>query len=348
MVVIVLSNKIRKYEVEEIKAALDEANLTYYEGSSSKLHLIMVNGSLNQSQTENIRSLKGVTHLIENHAPYPLASRDVKDENTTFEVKGQVIGGDDVNMVAGPCSVESREQIFQTAELLYELGFKFIRGGAYKPRTSPYSFQGLGHEGLKMLREAADAYDLRVVSEVIDYDVLDDVYNYADILQVGSRNMFNYYLLKQLGKIDKPILLKRGMFASIKEWLLAAEYILNGGNDQIILCERGVRTFDQDVRNQMDIAAISLVKELSHLPVWADPSQGSGVKNLIEPLSKASIAAGAHGLMIETHPNPEKALSDGQQSLNFDHFRNLIKNLIPLLEGLGKSFYLSTPNLTTN
>ncbi|HUP13431.1 MAG TPA: 3-deoxy-7-phosphoheptulonate synthase, partial [Niastella sp.] len=260
-----------------------------------------------------------------------------KPESTSFMVNGQQIGGNAINIVAGPCSIESEEQIFQVAEFLSNLGVKFIRGGAYKPRTSPYRFQGLGHEGLKLIKKAADKYGLLVVTEIIDSSLIDEICEYADILQVGSRNMMNFFFLKQLGKIDKPVLLKRGMYARIEEWLMAAEYILTEGNEKVILCERGIRTFDNAVRNTMDIAAIPLIKSLSHLPIWADPSHGTGKRDLIIPASMASVAAGADGLVVEIHPNPEVALSDGAQSLYLDQFAELIKRTAPVAKAVGRT-----------
>lgn len=270
---------------------------------------------------------------------YQLAASDFKTEKTIIDVKGQKIGGEELNLTAGPCAIESEEQIFKTARFLSSQGVKFLRGGAFKPRTSPYSFQGLGEEGLKVMRKAADENDLLIVTEVLDFSLLEIIYDYADILQVGSRNMYNYYFLKELGKVRKPILLKRGMYAKIEEWLLAAEYILLNGNENVILCERGIRTFDQTVRNTLDIAAVPLIKELSHLPVWVDPSQGTGKRSLVMPMSLAAVAAGTDGLMIEVHPDPEKALSDGYQSLNFSEFEQLVDNLIPVSQSINKNLY---------
>lgn len=267
---------------------------------------------------------------------YPLAKKSLEKPNTQIEVNGIKIGGSDLALIAGPCAVETEEQIFSIAEFLSNKGIKIMRGGAYKPRTSPYSFQGLQIEGLKLLKAVATKYDMAIITEVLDLSLLDTVYPYADILQIGARNMKNYHFLKELGKTDKPILLKRGMDATIEEWLLAAEYILLGGNSNVILCERGIRTFDHTTRNTMDIAAIPIVKQLSHLPVIADPSQASGNRDIVTPLSLAAIAAGADGLMIEVHNNPEKALSDGPQSLKFDQFSELIEKIQSLQTMSGK------------
>jgi 3-deoxy-7-phosphoheptulonate synthase len=256
-----------------------------------------------------------------------LVSRHHKKENSIISVSQESIGGKELCLIAGPCAVESEEQMDEIARVISELGIKFIRGGAYKPRTSPYAFQGLQKEGLEILKRVSSKYNLKVVTEVLDTSLIEDVYPYADVLQVGSRNMKNYQFLKELSKIDKPVLLKRGMSATINEWLLAAEYILLGGNENVILCERGIRTFDTSVRNTMDIAAIPLAKELSHLPIIADPSQGTGKRSLVKPMSLAAIAAGADGLMIEVHNEPENALSDGFQSIYLDQVKGLITDI---------------------
>jgi 3-deoxy-7-phosphoheptulonate synthase len=263
---------------------------------------------------------------MEVRKPYQLVSREWKQEDTTFEVNGVEIGKDLV-MIAGPCAVENEEQIFTISEFLSKQNVRFLRGGAYKPRTSPYSFQGLKTEGLQMLRKAADRFEMAVVTEILSLDKLDELCEYADILQVGTRNMSNYPLLKALGKIKRPVLLKRGMSSTIEEWLLAAEYILSGGNEKVILCERGIRTFEKATRNTLDLSAVALVKQLSHLPVIADPSQGTGVRDLVVPMSLAAIAAGADGLIVEVHNQPAVALSDGEQSLYFDQFRNMLEPL---------------------
>jgi 3-deoxy-7-phosphoheptulonate synthase len=258
--------------------------------------------------------------------PYQLVSREWKQEDTTFEINGVTVGKD-LLMIAGPCAVENREQIFTISEFLAKKNIKFLRGGAYKPRTSPYSFQGLKTEGLQLLREAGDKYGLSVVSEIMSIDKIDELIAYADILQVGTRNMQNYPLLKALGKCGKPVLLKRGMSSSIEEWLLAAEYVVSSGNDRVILCERGIRTFETATRNTLDIAAVPLIKHLSHLPVILDPSQGTGLRDLVAPVSNAAIAAGADGLIIEVHNQPNEALSDGDQSLYLDQLGDLLPQL---------------------
>jgi 3-deoxy-7-phosphoheptulonate synthase len=285
------------------------------------------------SVNTELSSFDVIEKITEIDTPYQLASNKWKKQ-TSFDIKGVSVGSQLFSIIAGPCSVETEEQIFATAELLHKLGIKFIRGGAYKPRTSPYSFMGLGKKGLELLSEAAKQYDLRVVTEIMDLSLLDEVYQYADILQVGSRNMQNFYMLNELGKIDKPVLLKRGMHAKVTEWLLAAEYVLSGGNEKVILCERGIRSFDPASRNVMDIGVIPLIKELSHLPIIADPSHGTGAASRVESMAMASTAAGANGLIVEVHPNPKQALSDSAQAVNFTQFEHLISKVKMIVNAL--------------
>lgn len=263
--------------------------------------------------------------------PYQLVSREWQSADTTFNVKGTEIGKE-LLMIAGPCAIENKEQICTISEFLSKQNIKFLRGGAYKPRTSPYSFQGLKTEGLILLRDAADKYNMGVVSEIMSIDKIDEFNEYVDIFQVGTRNMQNYPLLRALGKVNKPILLKRGMSSTLEEWLLAAEYIVSSGNEKVILCERGIRTFETATRNTIDISAIPMVKMLSHLPIILDPSQGTGHREIVAPISCAAVAAGADGLIIEVHNQPEEALSDGEQSLFLDQF----ENLLPQLSGQAK------------
>ena len=275
-----------------------------------------------------------------------LVSKQHNDHKSVIKVGNELVGAKELCLIAGPCAVESEQQLDEIAKGVSDLGVKFMRGGAYKPRTSPYAFQGLKKEGLKLLKAASDKYGVKIVTEVLDTTLIEEVYPYADILQVGSRNAKNYQFLKELGKVDKPILLKRGMSSTIEEWLLAAEYIMTGGNENIILCERGIRTFDTSVRNTMDIAAIPLAKELSHLPVIADPSQGTGKRSLVTPLSLASIAAGADGLMIEVHNEPEEALSDGFQSMYLNSMGKMIKVLRAQAEHSGRTLNLTKQPIT--
>jgi 3-deoxy-7-phosphoheptulonate synthase len=274
-------------------------------------------------------------HRIVSH--YKLASRHFRPGGTIVKLNGVEIGGNQVVMMAGPCSVENRDQIDQAAEIVARGGAKVIRGGAFKPRSSPYSFQGLGEEGLRMMREAADRHKLLVVSEVMDQTQIPLLASYADILQVGARNMQNFNLLRQLGELRKPILLKRGISATIEELLLSAEYILAGGNYDVILCERGIRTFETATRNTMDISAIPVVKSLSHLPIMADPSHGTGRRDKVLPMARAAVAAGADGLLVEVHPDPDHALSDGAQSLRPNQFAELMDQLRIIAKAVDRS-----------
>lgn len=287
--------------------------------------------------TRDIELLDGVREVVRITQPYKLASRAFRPEGTIVDVgKGVRIGGTEVVVAAGPCAVESKAQIDSVADSVARLGAKLLRGGAFKPRSSPYSFQGLGETGLKMLREAADRNGLLVVSEVMDPSQIELMMGYVDVLQVGARNMQNYHLLRALGEVRKPVLLKRGMSAMIEELLLSAEYIMSGGNYNVILCERGIRTFDTNTRNTLDIAAIPVIKKLSHLPIVADPSHGTGRRDKVAPMARAAVAAGADGLLIEVHPDPEHALSDGAQSLYPDQFEALMRELQIIAPAVGR------------
>ena len=281
--------------------------------------------------------MEGVKEAHRIASPYKLASRNFNPGGTVVKAGGVSIGGDRVVVMAGPCSVESREQIDCVAELVARAGARVIRGGAFKPRSSPYSFQGLGAEGLQLLRAAADRNGLVVVSEVMDQTQIPLVAEYSDILQVGARNMQNFNLLRELGKLRKPVLLKRGIAATIEELLLSAEYIMAGGNYDVILCERGIRTFETYTRNTMDISAIPVVKKLSHLPMMADPSHGTGRRDKVAPMARAAVAAGADGLLIEVHPDPERALSDGAQSLRPEQFEELMQQLRLIASAVGRT-----------
>jgi 3-deoxy-7-phosphoheptulonate synthase len=271
--------------------------------------------------------LEGVAEVLRISAPYKLASRAFRPEGTIVNVGGVLIGGKHVPVMAGPCSVESEEQFETVASALASEGVKIIRGGAFKPRTSPYSFQGLGEKGLQIMRASADRHGLKVVSEVMDHNEIPMMMNYVDMFQVGARNMQNYILLKELGRVNRPILLKRGPSATIEELLLSAEYILAGGNRDIVLCERGIRTFENYTRNTLDVSAVPVVHKLSHLPIVADPSHGTGRRDKVAPMALAALAAGADGLMIEVHHDPEKALSDGAQALTIPMFHALMAKL---------------------
>ncbi len=280
--------------------------------------------------------MDGVKECHRIMSPFKLASRQIRPGGTVIKVRDVDIGGDKVVVMAGPCSVETPEQIDAAAAAVARAGARFLRGGAFKPRSSPYSFQGLGKDGLKMMREAADRYKLLTVSEVMDQSQIETMLRYTDILQVGARNMQNYTLLRELGYIDKPVLLKRGISATIEELLLSAEYILAGGNPNVILCERGIRTFESYTRNTMDISAIPVVKKLSHLPMFADPSHGTGRRDKVIPMARAAVAAGADGLIIEVHPDPDRALSDGAQSLKPSQFEELMQQLRIIAQAVGR------------
>jgi 3-deoxy-7-phosphoheptulonate synthase len=284
-----------------------------------------------------LEMLEGVKEARRIASSYKLAGRHFRPGGTVVKVGGVDIGGRGVVVMAGPCSVESREQIELSAEAVARAGVRIMRGGAFKPRSSPYSFQGMGEEGLRLLREAADRHGLLVVSEVMDHTQIGLVAAYADILQVGARNMQNYNLLRELGNVRKPVLLKRGISATIEELLLSAEYILAGGNYDVILCERGIRTFESATRNTMDISAIPVVKKLSHLPIVADPSHGTGRRDHVLPLARAAVAAGADGLLVEMHPNPDRALSDGAQSLKPEQLEELMTQLRAIAPVVGRS-----------
>jgi 3-deoxy-7-phosphoheptulonate synthase len=288
---------------------------------------------------EQIGSLPAVENVIRILRPYKLVSRDWKHEPTLVPVRDKVVGGEHLIIMAGPCSVESREQIIETAKGVQRYGADVLRGGAFKPRTSPHTFQGLGCEGLKLLKEASELTGLPVVTEVMDTRDVEVVAEVADILQIGTRNMQNFALLREVGQLRKPVLLKRGISATIEEWLQAAEYICVEGNPYVILCERGIRTFETYTRNTLDISAIVAAKQLSHLPVIADPSHGTGRRDMVIPMALAAIAAGADGLILEVHPNPAKALSDGAQSLTIEQFGELMRKLEPIATAVGRKLY---------
>lgn len=287
----------------------------------------------NRSALLALEGAPGVESVVAIRQPFKLVGRELKPDKTTIPVGAVTFGGSQFVVIAGPCSVENREQILQTAKAVHDAGATILRGGAYKPRTSPYDFQGLEEEGLKLLAEARGQTGLKVCTEVMTPEQVELVEEYTDILQIGARNMQNFALLKRVGKTTKPVLLKRGLSATIKEFLMSAEYIMSQGNPQVILCERGIRTFETMTRNTLDIAAVPLLNELSHLPIVVDPSHATGKRSLVGPMAKSAVAAGADGLMIEVHPNPEEAWSDGPQSLTFSEFAELmsgVKKYLPL------------------
>lgn len=306
---------------------LNKNNIKYFtimDKIDIKYAILYIPNDFNQ---ENFKEIQDIAEVIKLTSPYKFVSREFKKADTIIDVKGHLIGGDNFMLMAGPCSVENREMLSNIAKEVKKGGAVALRGGAYKPRTSPYDFQGLGEVGLKYLREVADENDMLVVTELMDSDDLELVSSYADIIQIGARNMQNFSLLKKLGKLDKPVLLKRGLSATINEFLLSAEYILAHGNQNVILCERGIRTFETMTRNTLDLNAIALVRELSHLPIIVDASHGTGKRSLVGPLTLAGIMAGANGAMIEVHENPDCALSDGAQSLDFKLFDKVANNI---------------------
>lgn len=335
--IIVMKPGSPKQEADHIIKELKKKGLKPVPLYGVERTVIAVIGEERDLNVSHLEALPGVQKVMRVVEPYKLVSRQTKKEPTIINVNGVRIGSDQITVIAGPCSIESEEQMDTVAQALSKIGVKILRGGAFKPRTDPYSFQGLGKEGLNILRQTADKYGMATVTEVLDVRDLDLISQKSDIIQVGARNMQNFTLLKELGTARKPIFLKRGMNATIEELLLAAEYILSHGNPDVILCERGIRTFEKETRNTLALATIPLVKELSHLPIIVDPSHGTGKKSLIEPMTKAAIACGADGFIVEVHPNPEKALSDAQQQLTPNEFAEMLKNIRPIIAAIGKT-----------
>lgn len=325
--ILVLEPDAGSAEVDRIVKTLEEKGVkVHYSKGVDKTILGLIGDKqvLSRLAVERFSGVEKVIHVSE---PFKLAGRSFHPEPSRIQVGNVTIGGGAPVVIAGPCSVESRDQILETARAVKQAGAGLLRGGAFKPRSSPYSFQGLGEEGLKLLAEAGEETGLPVVSEVMDPENLDLVAEYVDILQLGARNMQNFHLLKKVGKAGKPVLLKRGLSATIEEWLMSAEYILNEGNPHVILCERGIRTFETHTRNTLDLSAVPVIRHLSHLPIIVDPSHGTGKWRYVTPISRAALAAGADGLMVEVHPDPEVALSDGPQSLTLDNFRSMMAEL---------------------
>lgn len=334
--IIIMSRNASAEQAERVQQQLRAAGLGVHLSQGVERTIIGAIGERSPELMPQIAAMPGVERVIPILKPFKLASRDFKPEPTYVQVGEAVFGGEEAVLVAGPCAIEDEEQLLATARRIKKAGAKLLRGGAFKPRTSPYSFQGLKSEGLKLIQEVAGETGLAVVTEVVAPHEVELVGRYAQMLQIGARNMQNFALLQEVGRAKLPVLLKRGMAATIEEWLMAAEYIMKEGKYQVVLCERGIRTFETATRNTMDVSAISLVKEWSHLPVIADPSHASGRRNLVLPLARAALAAGADGLMVEVHPHPETALSDGPQSLNFDEFDALVNGIIPILAALGR------------
>ncbi|MDQ3069523.1 MAG: 3-deoxy-7-phosphoheptulonate synthase [Acidobacteriota bacterium] len=334
--VVVMEERATEAEIQQVVALLLEMGFDIHRSTGALRTVIGAVGGA--SGDPRLLELKdGVHEVLRISEPYKLASRTFKPESTVVALDDVRIGGDEVIVMAGPCSAETDEQVEASAAAVKRAGAKILRGGAYKPRSSPYSFQGLGEDGLRMLRAAADRHGLKLVSEIMDLSQLGIIDKYADMLQVGARNMQNFSLLRELGHARKPVLLKRGISATIEEWLLSAEYVLAGGNMQVILCERGIRTFETATRNTLDISAIPVVKKLSHLPVVADPSHGAGRRDMVAPMARAAVAAGADGLIIEVHCDPDHALSDGAQSLYPAQFDRLMAELRIIAPAIGRS-----------
>jgi len=325
--IIVMKPGSTKKQIDHIVEKIKEYKLTPHISKGKETTIIGIIGDERILQNVPLESLPGVEKVMQILKPYKLASREFKKTDSIIDVSGILVGGKKVVLIAGPCSVESEKQLFATAKAVKDAGADMLRGGAFKPRTSPYAFQGLGEDGLKILAAAREKFGLPIVTEVLDTRHVELVNKYADCFQIGARNMQNFELLKEVGKTNRPVLLKRGLMSTINEWLMSAEYILSNGNMNVILCERGIRTFETATRNTLDISAVPLVKTLTHLPVVVDPSHGTGKKNIIAPMSKAAVAAGADGILIEVHPKPEEALSDGDQSLLPFEYQNLVVSL---------------------
>jgi 3-deoxy-7-phosphoheptulonate synthase len=324
-------------QIQQVVEHLIRMGFSVHRTTGERQTVLAAVGARVDFDTRNLEVLSGVEHVHRISAPYKLAGRSFRPQGTIIEFpNGVQIGGDQVVVMAGPCSVESRQQLFTVAEQVAKAGARVLRGGAFKPRSSPYSFQGMGEEGLKLLREAGDHFKLLVISEVMEISQIALMLPYIDIFQVGARNMQNFNLLRELGKVKKPVLLKRGIAATLEELLLSAEYIMAGGNYDVILCERGIRTFETYTRNTLDVSAIPIIKKLSHLPMTSDPSHGTGLRDKVPPMARASLAAGADALLIEVHHDPDKALSDGAQSLFPDQFAKLMDELRMIAPAVGR------------
>jgi 3-deoxy-7-phosphoheptulonate synthase len=339
--VVVMEERATEAQIELVVARLVEFGMDVHRSTGATRTVLGVVGQ-NHPDPGLIAVLGGVHEVVRISEPYKLASRTFKPEGTVITLGDVRIGGDEVIVMAGPCSAENETQVRTTAAAVRRAGAKILRGGAFKPRSSPYTFQGLGEEGLIMLHEAAVAENLALVTEVMDVSQIPVVEKYCDIFQVGARNMQNYTLLRELGHTRKPVLVKRGLMATIEEWLLSAEYVLSGGNTEVILCERGIRTFETATRNTFDISAIPVVKKLSHLPIIADPSHGAGRRDMVAPMARAAVAAGADGLIIEVHCDPDHALSDGAQSMFPAQFDRLMAELRIIAPAIGRSICLES------
>src|SRR5438105_5341215 len=335
--IVAMQEAASEEQIQVVIEHLMEMGFSVHRTTGERQSILAAVGARSDFDTRNLEVLSGVEHVHRISAPYKLSGKAFRPEGTIVQfANGVKVGGEEVIVMAGPCSVESREQLFTVAELVAKAGARALRGGAFKPRSSPYSFQGLGLEALKLLREAGDKYNLLVISEVMEISQIEVMLPYVDIFQVGARNMQNFNLLRELGKLKTAILLKRGIAATIEELLLSAEYIMAGGNYNIIVCERGIRTFETYTRNTLDVSAIPVVHKLSHLPIASDPSHGTGRRDKVSPMARASVAAGADSLLIEVHHNPDKALSDGAQSLYPQQFAELMNTLRMIAPAVGR------------
>ncbi len=325
--VVILKNNATEEQIKDVIKHLEDYGFKIHESRGVQKTILGAIGVKPGFDIRKIKILDGVSDVYRVTAPYKLASRNFKEDNTVIKINNVEIGSDEIILMAGPCSIESEDQIFRLAKVVAESGSKILRGGAFKPRTSPYSFQGMGEEGLRLMRAAADEYGLLMITEVMQIDQIPLIGKYTDIFQVGARNMQNFSLLKELGNTDKAVMIKRGLAAKIEDWLMSAEYVLANGNSQVMLCERGIRTFETYTRNTFDLSAIPVVHKRSHLPVVADPSHATGLRDQVAPMARAAVAAGADALMIEIHDKPEEALSDGPQALLPKDYMELVQEL---------------------
>lgn len=334
--IIVLEKGVRDEQVEQIIKQVEDYGFSIHRSTGEEQIVLGAIGIQPNFDTRKIKILDGVSAVYRITEPFRLASRGYQKENTIIKIGDVILGSNEIVTIAGPCAVESEKQIMTIAKIVKDAGAKILRGGAFKPRTSPYSFQGIGEEGLKLLRKAGDEFGLAVITEVMDPGRIELIYKYTDIFQLGSRNMQNFPLLRELGKVDKPVMIKRGMAATIDDWLMAAEYILASGNENVMVCERGIRTFETSTRNTFDLSAIPVIHQRSHLPIIADPSHATGIRDKVIPMARAAVAAGTDGLMIEVHHDPSSAMSDGPQALLPEQFKELMTQVKKIAEVIGR------------
>lgn len=342
--IIVFRAQATEAQIKAVEKQVEDLGLSVHRSDGVEHTILGLVGDHQQMDQQLFAILPGVREVVRISTPYKLASREFHPDDTLVRVGDVTIGGPEVAVMAGPCAIESEQQIKQSAAIVAQAGAVILRGGAFKPRTSPYSFQGLGEEGLKLIRAAADEFNLPVVTEVMTIEQIELVARYADLLQVGTRNMQNFPLLIELGKVDKPVMLKRGQSATIDDWLMSAEYVLSAGNPNVILCERGIRTFETSTRNTLDLSAVPVIKHLSHLPIIVDPSHGVGDRRFVASMARAAVAAGADGIMVEVHPDPDKAKSDGPQSLNQEQFTAMMNRCRIIATTLGRRIAKGSSN----